>query len=56
MVDFNNIMAIKYVLTDQVINNFPINCLKINVFAKIEEKLYKEYPDFWETIIFISNY
>ncbi len=46
MVDFNNIMAIKYVLTDQVINNFPINCLKINVFAKIEEKLYKEYPDF----------
>ena len=46
MVDFNNIMAIKYVSTDQVINNFPINCLKINVFAKIEEKLYKEYPDF----------
>ena len=36
MVDFNNI---KITSTDQVINNFPIiSCLKINVFAKIEEK------------------
>ena len=40
MVDFNNITAIKITSTDQVINNFPIiSCLKINVFAKIEEKL-----------------
>ena len=41
MVDFNNIMAIKYVLTDQVINNFPINCLKINVFEKQKKNYIK---------------
>ena len=49
MVDFNNIIAIKFTSTDQVINNFPISCLKTNIFAEIEEKLYKEYPAFRET-------
>ena len=49
MVDFNNIIAIKFTSTDQVINNFPISCLKTNIFAEIEEKLYKEYPEFRET-------
>jgi hypothetical protein len=49
MVDFNNIVAVKFTSTDQIINNFPITCLKSNVFAEIEEKLYKEYPQFRET-------
>ena len=33
MVDFNNIIAIKFTSTDQVINNFQIVCLKSNVFG-----------------------
>ena len=49
MVDFNNIIAVKFTSTDQIINGFPITCLKSNVFAEIEEKLYKEYPQFRET-------
>ena len=49
MVDFNNIVAVKFTSTDQIINNFPITCLKSSVFAEIEEKLYKEYPQFRET-------
>ena len=49
MVDFNNIIAINFTSTDKIINNFPISCLKTNVFAEIEEKLYKKYPEFRET-------
>ena len=49
MVDFNNIIAIKFTSTDQIINGFQMVCLKSNVFAEIEEKLYKEYPAFRET-------
>ena len=49
MVDFTNIIAIKFTSTDQAINGFQMVCLKSNVFAEIEEKLYKEYPAFRET-------
>ena len=33
---------------DQKIN-FPIPCIKTDIFAQIEEKLYKEYPEYRET-------
>ena len=49
MVDFNNIIAIKFISTDQIINGFQMVCLKSNVFAEIEEKLYKFYPAYRET-------
>ena len=56
MVDFNNIIAIKFTSTDQIINGFQMVCLKSNVFAEIEEKLYKQYPQYRETNnTFIAN-
>ena len=48
-VDFDDIIIIKFISTDQVINNYPIKCLKTNTIAEVEEKLYKEYEEFRET-------
>ena len=33
---------------DQKIQNYKINCLSSNVFAEVEERLYKEFPEFRE--------
>ena len=46
---FDDIIIIKFISTDQVINNYPIKCLKTNTIAEVEEKLYKEYEEFRET-------
>ena len=47
--NLDDIIIIKFISTDQVINNYPIKCLKTNTIAEVEEKLYKEYEEFRET-------
>ena len=42
MVDYNNIMVINFVSDDGMINQ-GIKCLKTELFAEVEEKLYKIY-------------
>ena len=47
-VDVNQLMCINFTSNDQTIN-YSIPCLKSDVFAVIEEKLYQEYPEKRET-------
>jgi len=46
---FDDIIVIKFISIDQIINNYPIKCLKTNTFAEIEEKLYKIFNEFRNT-------
>ena len=57
MIDGNNlsqlykmeeIMSINFTSSDQKIN-FSLACVENSIFAEIEEKLYKEYPEYRET-------
>ena len=49
-------MATVYFTSSDKRINFAIPCVKYNTFAEVEEKLYKEYPEFRETNnIFIAN-
>ena len=48
-------MAIIFMSTDQTIH-FPIACKNSDVFSKLEEKLYLEYPKLKnKNIFFIAN-
>ena len=47
-VNFNDIMTVNFISTDQNVH-FAVSCLKTNTFAEIEEKLYKQYPQYRET-------
>ena len=49
MIDYNDMIAISFISTDQKINKFPISCVKTDRFAEIEEKLYQEFEEFRET-------
>ena len=49
MIDYNDMIAINFISTDQKINKFPISCVKTDRFAEIEEKLYQEFEEFRET-------
>ena len=42
------ITCVYFTSIDQKIN-LPIPCIKTDIFAQIEEKLYKEYPEYRET-------
>ena len=42
------IMSINFTSSDQKIN-FSLPCVGNTIFAEIEEKLYKEYPEYRET-------
>ena len=42
------IMCINFTSSDQKIN-YSLPCAGNNIFAEIEEKLYKEYPEYRET-------
>ena len=54
-VDYNNIIVVTFISTDGRINH-GIQCLKTDLFAEVEEKLYKIYNTFRETNnIFIVN-
>ncbi len=47
-VNFNDIMRVNFISSDQNVH-FTASCLKTNTFAEIEEKLYKQYPQYRET-------
>ena len=47
-VDFDNIMVINFISSDQKIN-CGIKCMKTDIFAEVEEKLYQKYEEFRET-------
>ena len=54
-VNFNDIMCVNFISSDQNVH-FAASCLKTNTFAEIEEKLYKQYPQYRETNnTFIAN-
>ena len=40
-VNFDDIIIVHFISTDQRIN-YPINCLKTDTFAQVEEKLYQK--------------
>ena len=45
---FNDIMSVNFISSDQNVH-YSVTCLKTNTFAEIEEKLYKQYPQYRET-------
>lgn len=47
-ISLDQMTCIYFTSIDQRIN-FPIPCIKSDVFAEIEEKLYQEYPQYRET-------
>ena len=47
-VDFDDIIVVNFISTDQVIN-YGIKCLKTDTFAEVEEKLYQKYGEYRET-------
>ena len=47
-VNFEDIIYVHFISSDQKIN-FPIKCLKTNIFAEVEEKLYQKYEEYRET-------
>ena len=54
-VNFNDIMCVNFISSDQNVH-YAATCLKTNTFAEIEEKLYKQYPQYRETNnSFIAN-
>ena len=46
--DFDDIVCVNFISSDQNVH-FAATCLKTNTFAEIEEKLYKQYPQYRET-------
>ena len=44
----DDIVIVNFTSTDQIIH-LSLKCIKTEIFAHIEEKLYKEYPDYKET-------
>ena len=47
-VNFNDIMTVNFISSDQNVH-FAVSCLKTNTFAEVEEKLYKQFPEYRET-------
>ena len=47
-VNFDDIMVVNFISSDQIVH-YAVKCLKTNTFADIEEKLYKQYPQYRET-------
>ena len=47
-VNINDIMCVNFISTNQDVH-YAVSCLKTNTFAEIEEKLYKQYPQYRET-------
>ena len=47
-VNFNEIMCVNFISSDQIVH-YAATCLKTNTFAEVEEKLYKQYPQYRET-------
>ena len=47
-ININDMVCINFISSEQKIH-FAVPCIKSNIFAEIEEKLYKQYPAFRET-------
>ena len=47
-VDFDNIKIVQFISMDHSLI-YSIKCLPSDIFAEVEEKLYKQYPDYRET-------
>ena len=47
-INMNDIMSVNFISMDQNVH-FSVRCLKTNTFAEVEEKLYKQYPEYRET-------
>ena len=47
-INVNDIMSVNFISMDQNVH-FSVGCLKTNTFAEVEEKLYKQYPEYRET-------
>ena len=48
LIGLNDIQIVNFISTDSRINCI-IKCVKNNTFAEIEEKLYRQYPEYRET-------
>ena len=54
-INFNDTICVNFISTDQTVH-FVVPCQKKDIFAEIEEKLYKQYPEYREkNNTFISN-
>ena len=52
---FDDIQIVNFISTDSKVH-FAIKCVKNDTFAEIEEKLYREYPEYRETNnMFLAN-
>ena len=52
---FDDIQIVNFISTDSKVH-FIIKCVKNDTFAEIEEKLYREYPEYRETNnMFLAN-
>ena len=47
-VDLNKIMTVNFISTDSKLH-FAVPCVDTNTFAEVEEKLYKQFPEYRET-------
>ena len=47
-VNLNDIVCVNFISLDKKVH-FAISCLKTETFAEVEEKLYKQYPQYRET-------
>ena len=48
ILDRNQIMAVNFISMDQKVR-FCVPCIDTDIFAEIEEKLYKQFPEYRET-------
>ena len=44
----DQIMCVHFISTDQKVH-YSVPCIQNNIFAEVEEKLYKEFPEYRET-------
>ena len=44
----NDMMCVQFISSDQNVH-YAVPCIKTNTFAEVEEKLYKEFPQYRET-------
>ena len=47
-INMNDMMSVNFISMEQNVH-FSVGCLKTNTFAEVEEKLYKQYPEYRET-------
>ena len=47
-VDYDEMMSINFISTDSNLH-YSLPCIKSDIFAHIEEKLYKQFPKYKET-------